>query len=415
MRVALAQTRGGDAHKLRRRAQRLNIGRAAVAHARAEAADHLVHRVGHRPAVRHTPLNTLGNELGVFLLEIAVLGALRHRSERAHAAVDLELASLEHLGLARGFLTPGEHGAEHHDAAARGERLDDIAGIFDAAVGNDGDAVLIGDLRAFHHGGDLRHADARNDARRADGAGADADLDAVRARLNERFRGGGGGDVAGDELRIGVLGLDVLHSLHDVAGVAVGAVEHESVRARVEQRARAVEHVRRHADGGGDEETAAAVLRGVRVGDRLFNVLDRDETLEPEVLIDDGQLFDFVLAQRLLGFLKRRPLAADDEIFARHELADLPVEVGFKLHVAVGDDANKLAGLVHDGDAGNAEFAAKGIRVAQRVLRGEEERVGDDAVFAALDEVDLFGLLLDRHIFVDNADAALARNGDRHA
>ena len=43
---------------------------------------------------------------------------------------------------------------------------------------------FVGDLAPLsHHGGDLRHADARNDARGADGAGADADLDAVRARL----------------------------------------------------------------------------------------------------------------------------------------------------------------------------------------------------------------------------------------
>ena len=49
------------------------------------------------------------------------------------------------------------------------------------------------------------------------------------------------------------------------------------------------------------------------------------------------------------------------------------------------------------------------------MLRGKEERVGDDAVLAALDEIDLLGLLLDRHIFMNDADAALARDGDRHA
>ena len=195
----------------------------------------------------------------------------------------------------------------------------------------------------------------------------------------------------------------------------MGAVEHESVRARVKQRARAVEHVRRDADGGGDEQTAAAVLCGVGIGHSLFDILDRDETLEMEILIDDGQLFDLVLAQRLFGFFERRSLAADDEIFARHKLSDLPVEVGFKLHIAVRDDADKLSGFVHDGNAGNAEFGTEIIRIAQRVLRGKEERVGDDAVFAALDEIDLLGLLLDRHIFMNDADAALARDRDRHA
>ena len=72
VRVALAQARGGDAHELRGGAQRFNVGRAAVAHAGAETADHLIHRVGHRSAVRYAALDALGDELGVFLLEVAV-------------------------------------------------------------------------------------------------------------------------------------------------------------------------------------------------------------------------------------------------------------------------------------------------------------------------------------------------------
>ena len=91
------------------------------------------------------------------------------------------------------------------------------------------------------------------------------------------------------------------------------------------------------------------------------------------------------------------------------------VGVGLKFHIAVGDDADELAGFVHDGNAGNAVFGAEIVRIAQRVLRGKEERVGDDAVLAALDEIDLLGLLLDRHIFMNDADAALARDRDRHA
>ena len=49
-------------------------------------------------------------------------------------------------------------------------------------------------------GGDLRHADAGNDTGGADGAGADADLDAVRAGLDQGLGGFGGGDVARNEL-----------------------------------------------------------------------------------------------------------------------------------------------------------------------------------------------------------------------
>ena len=40
----------------------------------------------------------------------------------------------------------------------------------------------------FGDRGDLRHADARDDARGADRAGTDADLDAVGAGFDERLR-----------------------------------------------------------------------------------------------------------------------------------------------------------------------------------------------------------------------------------
>ena len=53
-------------------------------------------------------------------------------------------------------------------------------------------------------GGDLRHADAGHHAGGADGAGADADLDAVGAGLDEGVGAVGGGDVAGDELHVGI-------------------------------------------------------------------------------------------------------------------------------------------------------------------------------------------------------------------
>ena len=50
--------------------------------------------------------------------------------------------------------------------------------------------------------GDLRHADARDDARRADRAGADADLDRVGAVVGQRPGAGGRRDVAADHLHL---------------------------------------------------------------------------------------------------------------------------------------------------------------------------------------------------------------------
>ena len=197
--------------------------------------------------------------------------------------------------------------------------------------------------------------------------------------------------------------------------MAVGAVEHQHVHARVEQRAGAVEDIVRHADGRGAQQPPRSVLGGVGVLHDLFDVLDRDEPPEVVFLVDDRQLFDAVMAQDLLGLLQRRADLAGDEPLARHDLGDLAAEVFFKFHVAVGDDADELVLLVHDRNAGDAVFRHQRLGVAERFVRRQREGIGDDAVFRALDQIDLLGLHVDRHVLMDDADAALARDGDGHA
>ena len=72
--------------------------------------------------------------------------------------------------------------------APAAKRLDDVAGILDAAVRDDRDAVLRRDAGRVVDRRDLRHADACNDTGGADGARADADLHAVRARVDQGLR-----------------------------------------------------------------------------------------------------------------------------------------------------------------------------------------------------------------------------------
>ena len=116
--VALAQARRGDAHEARAaRAAPRAFGAPTVAHARAQAADELVDVDRERAAVRHAALDALGHELLVVVdlaLEVAVLAALRHRAERAHAAVDLVRAALVEDELAGRLVGAGEERADHH-------------------------------------------------------------------------------------------------------------------------------------------------------------------------------------------------------------------------------------------------------------------------------------------------------------
>ena len=190
---------------------------------------------------RHLPLDPLGHELELVLdvlLEIAVGRAARHRPDRAHAAIGFVGAALVEEGLARRLLGAGEQRADHHRRGAGGERLGDVAAGPEAAVGDHRRAGRRRRLGGVHDRGQLRHADAGDDAGGADRARADADLHRVRAGADQRLGRLGGGDVAGDDLdRVGGL-ADPLDRGGDLAVVAVGGVDDDQVAFGVDQRLR---------------------------------------------------------------------------------------------------------------------------------------------------------------------------------
>ena len=207
-----------------------------------------------------------------------------------------------------------------------------------------------GDVR---DGADLRHADACDDARRADRARADADLDGVGARVDERVRGFGRHDVAGDDLLRRPLRLDALDRLDHAARMAVRGVDDDHVDARLAQRRDALERVRRRADRRADAQRAAFVLAGARELGGLLEVLDRDHARELEVAVDHQHLLDAVPVQQREHFFLRRVLAHGDEPLARrHHLGHRRVELRLEPQVAMRDDADGLA-VAHDRHAGD--------------------------------------------------------------
>ena len=108
---------------------------------------------------------------------------------------------------------------------ACGDRLRAVARIANAAIANHGHAGLVGAFEGRLDGGDLRHADTRDDARRADRARADADLDAVGAVLGERESAFGSCDVAADHLHAGEALLDPSDAIEHALRVAVRGID----------------------------------------------------------------------------------------------------------------------------------------------------------------------------------------------
>jgi hypothetical protein len=92
------------------------------------------------------------------------------------------------IDLARAFLGAGQQRADHDGALAPAasalarspENLMPPSAIT-------GMPCLVGLLGGFHDGGELRHADTGDDARGADRARADADLDRIRTGIDQRL------------------------------------------------------------------------------------------------------------------------------------------------------------------------------------------------------------------------------------
>ena len=190
-----------------------------------------------------------------------------------------------------------------HGGGAGGDRLGQIAGELDAAIGDDRNIGRLGRFDRRHDGGELRHADAGDDAGGADRARTDTDLDRIRTGIDQRLGAIGGGDVAGhDAHRVRHL-LDAGDRIENALRMAMRGIDDEQVDAGFDQPLGPLEAIVADADGGRGTQAALRILGGIRVELRLLDVLDGDQADAAAVAIDDQQLFDAVRVQQALGFL----------------------------------------------------------------------------------------------------------------
>ena len=416
--MRLAHAGGGDLHEAGVAAHLGDAAAAGVAHAGAQAADHLVDDRRHRALEGHAAFDAFRHELLDFargVLEVAVLAALGHRTQRAHAAIALVATALEQLDLARGFLGAGEHAAHHHGGGTGGNGFCKVTGVAHAAIADERDAVLqgVGDI---HDGRNLRHAYAGDDARGADRAGTNPHLDGIGTRIGKRQRGLGGGDVAADDLQfIAILLLDRRDAIQNALAVAVGSVDHHHIHARIHQRSHALVGVRPRAHSRAHAQATTLVLAGIGMVGGLLHVLDGDQPAQLEGIVHHQHFLDAVLVQLADHLVLARAFTHRDEAFlGRHHAADGRIKTGLEAQIAAGDDADELA-VVHHRHAGDALRTGQRQHLGNGHGRGDRDRFEDDAALVLLHCHDLGGLARGSHVLVDDAQAAFLRQRDGEA
>ncbi len=102
--------------------------------------------------------------------------------------------------------------------------------------------------------------------------------------------------------------------------MSVSGIEHQNVSLSLDESLGSVEHVSCNADSCAAEESALAVAGGIRILNRLFDVLDSDETLEVAALVNDGELFNLVGTEDILSLSESSSNGSCDEVILCHYL-----------------------------------------------------------------------------------------------
>ena len=102
------------------------------------------------------------------------------------------------------------------------------------------------------------------------------------------------------------------------------------------------------------------------------------------------------------------------QVFLGHYFGNGSIEILEETKVTVGKDTHQLALAVNNGHTGDLVLAHKLVSLGNQLVSGQGEGVNDNAVLGALDLIYLVALLFDRHILVDDTNAAFTCNGDSH-
>jgi hypothetical protein len=170
-----------------------------------------------------------------------------------------------------------------------------------------------------------------------------------------------------------------------------------------------------NADRRADSQAFAIVLACARIVARLLDILDRDQATQAERVVDDQHLLDAMLVQQREHFVLGRTFLDRDQAFlARHDVAHRIVRLLLEAQIPVRHDADELF-AVDDRHAGDIVAARDLHDLADRGVRTDRDRVADHARLKLLDQAHFGGLAFDRHVLVNDADAAALGHRDREA
>ena len=157
-----------------------------------------------RPLERNSALDSLGHEFAFIgsRLPVPITTPFDHRTHRSHAAVGLECPTLIKDHLAGTLSHSCEQAADHHRTGSSCDGFGNVTAEANAAVRDDRYFIIARYLNRVQDCRHLWNANTADHASGADRTGADANLDSIGSRLDQRFGTFGGGNVSRNDIDI---------------------------------------------------------------------------------------------------------------------------------------------------------------------------------------------------------------------
>ena len=194
----------------------------------------------------------------------------------------------------------------------------------------------------------------------------------------------------------------------------MGRIDDDGVGSGLNQCLGPLQRIGRDAYAGSHPEAAFLVLasHGFVLG--LGNILVCNQAHQVVFAVHHGQLLYLVFLQDGGGGLQVGLLMGGHEVLAGHHLIDGLVEPTLKAQVTVGDDTHQMVLVVDHGNAADVVVVHHFQSVLHRLAAADGHGVVDHAVLGPLHDGHLVRLFLYRHVLVDDADTAFARDRNGH-
>ena len=131
--------------------------------------------------------------------------------------------------------------------------------------------------------------------------------------------------------------------------------------------------------------------------------------------IHHRQFLDFVFLQNFRGSIQIGRLARGNQSVFGHYFVDPLFHFALETQIAVGNNSHQRVIFRHHRNAANFVLSHHSQRIGNRFFGMNADGIQYHTVFGTFHGAHLLCLIVNGHIFVDNADAAFARNSDSHS